>query len=243
MSRKLIAIFTALLLAASLCACNNGNNGDESTTEDNRIEIPSGEDSTTEDTTKGDTEQTTESQTQTPADSFEECNDTVYVLTKDNAANLRISPSMNASAIATSVVNGTELKRVAVSNDGWSKVVYNDETYYIKTSCVVWESMFEGYVAATGTVTLSGNCYVRIAPTSTNDPVGTLAAGDTIEVIAVNETTGWYKINFDGVYYTGEAYVYINADYMEGEVVVETETAGNDDTTAAESLTETPGEE
>lgn len=242
MSRKLIAIFTALLLAASLCACGD-NGGNEETTEDNRIEIPSGEDTTAEDTTKEDVEQTTESQTQTPADSFEECSDTVYVLVGNNAANLRTSPSMNDSAIATSVENGTELERVAVSNDGWSKVVYNDETYYIKTSCVITTSDLDGFVAATGTVTVSGSFNVRIAPSTNNDAVGTLVAGDTIEVIAVNETTGWYKINFDGVYYTGEAYVYIDSDYMEGEVVVETETTGNEDTTAGETLTETPGEE
>ncbi len=243
MSRKLIAIFTALLLAASLCACGDKGGKGEETTEDNRIEIPTGEDTTAEDTTKGDVEQTTESQTQTPADSFEKCNDTVYVLVGNNAANLRTSPSMNDSAIATSVENGTELERVAVSNDGWSKVVYNDETYYIKTSCVITTSSLEGFVAATGTVTVSGSFNVRIAPSTNNDAVGTLAVGDTIEVIAVNETTGWYKINFDGVYYTGEAYVYIDTDYMEGEVVVETETAGNEDTTADEILTETPGEE
>ncbi len=196
---------------------------------------------TTEDTTKeeDDNEQTTESQSQAVVDNFEECNDTVCVLVGSTAANLRTSPSMNDSAIATSVENGTELERVAVSNDGWSKVVYNDETYYLKTACVVWESMFEGFVAATGTVTLSAPFNVRIAPSTNNDAVGTLVAGDTIEVIAVNETTGWYKINYDGTYYTGEAYVYIDSDYMEGEVVVKNEMAGNETTTAEEPITKT----
>ena len=136
MNRKIIAIFTALLLAASLCACNNGNKGDETTTEDNKIEIPSGEDTTADDTTKGD-DQTTESESGAVVDNFEECNDTVSVLVGNGAANLRKSPSMNDSAIALSVVNGTELERVAVSSDGWSKVNYNNETYYIKTSCTI----------------------------------------------------------------------------------------------------------
>lgn len=196
---------------------------------------------TTEDTTKeeDDNEQTTESQSQAVVDNFEECNDTVCVLVGSTAANLRTSPSMNDSAIATSVENGTELERVAVSNDGWSKVVYNDETYYIKTFCVITTSDLEGFVPASGTVTVSGSFNVRIAPSTNNDAVGYLAEGDTIQVIAVNETTGWYKINFEGTYYTGETYVYIDSDYMKGEVVVETETTGNEATTADEILTET----
>ena len=57
--------------------------------------------------------------------------------------------------------------------------------------------------------------------------------GDTIEVIGINETTGWYLINFEGAYYTGKAYVYIDSEYMEGEVVVD----GAEDTTAADTTT------
>ena len=39
MTRKIIAILTALLLVASFCACNNGNKDEESTKDDNKIEI------------------------------------------------------------------------------------------------------------------------------------------------------------------------------------------------------------
>ena len=95
-------------------------------------------------------------------------------------------------------------------------------------------SFISGFVAASGTVTVSGNFNVRIAPTSSNDLVGNFAEGDSFEVIAVNETTGWYKINFEGTYYTGEAYVAIIPEYMEGDVVVE----GAEDTTAEETTVE-----
>lgn len=243
MSRKLIAIFTALLLAASLCACGDKGGKGEETTEDNRIEIPTGEDTTAEDTTKDDEGQTTESQTQTPTDNFEECNDTVYILVPTKAANLRTAPSLNASTVALSLENGTELQRIGVNNDGWSKVIYNDQEYFIKTSCIVSETELSGFVAASGTITVTGNFNIRIAPNTANDPVGNFAEGDSFEVIAVNETTGWYKIYLETETYTGEAYVAILPEYMEGEVVVETETTGNEDTTAEEILTETPGEE
>lgn len=231
MNRKLIAIFTALLLAASLCACNNGGTGEE-TTDDNRIEIPTGDEDTSVDEGDDTTEGTTEGQVST--DEFEEVNDTVYILVLNQAANLRKSPSMSDSAIALSVSNGTELQRVGVNGDGWSKVTYNDETYYVKTSCVISNTDLDGFVAASGTVTVSGNFNVRIAPTSSNDLVGNFAEGDSFEVIAVNETTGWYKINFEGTYYTGEAYVAIIPEYMEGDVVVE----GAEDTTAEETTVE-----
>lgn len=236
MNRKLIAIFTALLLAASLCACNNGNQGEE-TTENNKIEIPSGEGTTAEGTTQKEDEQTTEPQVS--ADTFEEVNDTVYILVPTGAANLRTSPSMSASAVALSLVNGTELHRIGINNDGWSKVTYNEKEYYIKTSCIVSESEMSGFVAAEGTIKVTGNFNVRIAPNTANDPIGNFAEGDTFEVIAVNETSGWYKIHLENDVYTGDAYVAIVPEYMEGKVTIldveQTETTA--ESTSAEEAT------
>ena len=232
MNRKLIAIFTALLLAASLCACNTGGAGEE-TTDDNRIEIPTGDEGTSANN-GGDTTEDTTAEVTVSVEDFEEIDDTVYILVLNKAVNLRKSPSMSDSAIALSVSNGTELKRTGVNGDGWSRVTYKDETYYVKTSCVISNTDLDGFVAASGTVTVSGNFNVRIAPSSSNDLVGNYAKGDSFEVIAVNQTTGWYKVNFTGLYYTGEAYVAIIPKYMKGNVVIE----GAEDTTAEETTTE-----
>lgn len=231
MNRKLIAIFTALLLAASLCACNNGGNGEE-TTDGNRIEIPTGGDETTAGEGNNTTDETTNDQVSTGE--FEDMNDTVYILVPTGAANLRTAPSMSSSSVALSLVNGTELKRTGVNNDGWSKVTYNDKEYYIKTSCIVSETEISGFVAASGTITVSGNVNIRIAPNTANDPLGTLAEGDTFEVIAVNTQSGWYKIHLESDNYTGDAYVAILTDYMKGDVVIE----GAEDTTVEETTVE-----
>ena len=70
MNRKLIAIFTALILAASLCACNTGGAGEE-TTDGNRIEIPTGDEDTSANN-GGDTTEDTTAEVTVSVDDFED---------------------------------------------------------------------------------------------------------------------------------------------------------------------------
>ena len=143
MTKKLIAIFMAILLIVSLCACNDPNT-DEETTSGKTINIQ------TEDTTGTDaTEITTETETELPTESETETDDpdeienpgeytytefdtpeTVYVLSATGAATLRAGDY----TIITSLANGASLERTGISNGAngfWSQVVYEGQTCYI----------------------------------------------------------------------------------------------------------------
>ncbi len=238
MSRKLIAIFTALLLAASLCACNNGNNGDESTTEDNRIEIPSGEDSTTEDTTaEGEGNEGTNNGSSSEIGNpgkyeYAECDETVYVNNPGSAVTLRTAEYESKGSIS----HGTELKRIGLSTDEanyWSKVVYEGETYYVASKYLTDISdPDEGFVAVDKIVVVNdktGSLNIRNLPTFNGSQViGWALAGEETKVIAENTETGWYKVEF--VAYGGETmtgYIKSGADNF----VTETDTTTEDITT------------
>ncbi|MBQ3013064.1 MAG: SH3 domain-containing protein [Clostridia bacterium] len=238
MSRKLIAIFTALLLAASLCACNNGNNGGEDTTEDNRIEIPSGEDSTTEDTTaEGEGNEGTNNGSNSEIGNpgkyeYAECDETVYVNNPGSAVTLRTAEYESKGSIS----HGTELKRIGLSTDEanyWSKVVYEGETYYVASKYLTDISdPDEGFVEVDKIVVVNdktGSLNIRNLPTFNGSQViGWALAGEETKVIAENTETGWYKVEF--VAYGGETmtgYIKSGADNF----VTETDTTTEDITT------------
>ncbi|MBE6685077.1 MAG: SH3 domain-containing protein [Ruminococcaceae bacterium] len=256
MSRKLIAIFTALLLAASLCACGDKGGKGEETTDNNKIEIPSGEDTTAEDTTaedttaegtkdNDDTNNSTDTEIGNPGKyEYVDCDEAVYVNNPGSAVTLR-SAEYEAKG---SVSHGTELKRIGLSTDEanyWSKIVYEGETYYVASKYLTdISNPDEGFVAVDKIVVvndLTGSLNIRNLPTFNGSQIiGWAQAGEETKVIAENTETGWYKVEF--VAYGGEimtGYIKSGADNF----VAETETTGNEDTTAGEILTETPGEE
>ncbi len=224
MNKKIIAIITALLLAASLASCANDTPDEESTT-DNNIIIPGTSDSTdgtdeTESTETEDTSDTDESETQEPAEIvFVDKKDTVYVLAQNQAANLRTAPSLDSSTVHKSVPNGTALERIAVSEDGgWSRVVYEEVECYIRSSLLTTlEDPDAGFVPVSKTLTLKSSLFVRMAPYNAGEPqteaVDTLYAGDVVTVVAENTVSGWYKVTFDGTYAT-EGYIVNNPKYF-----------------------------
>ncbi|MBQ8409167.1 MAG: SH3 domain-containing protein [Clostridia bacterium] len=216
MNRKLIAIFAALLLATSLCACQDDKPDDETDTSNTiNIGTSQGEDgSESENGTDNETESSSEVVTEPPVElTFTEQKDTVYVISSTNQVNLRSEPIVTDSTARLVVENGAELQRIAVSTDGsWSKVVYDGGEYYIKSTYVTTlKDLDEGFTEVSKTLYLTvESLYVRIAPDMSNEAIDTIYKGNKVEVIAENTETGWYKIKFAGAYAT-EGYVAISS--------------------------------
>ena len=220
MTRKFIAIFAAILLTASLCACNGSTGDGEETTGGNKINIGTEAASgTAADGTEAESEESEEATTEAAVEiTFSEQKDTVYVIHSSNQVHLRSEPNMLDGTQKGVVANGTELQRIAISSDGaWSKVVYDGAEYYIGTACITTlKDLDAGFTAVSKTLTLTGSLYVRIAPSMDNEAIDTLYKGDVVTVVAENTETGWYKVTFDGTY-ASEGYIVSDAKYFEAE--------------------------
>lgn len=249
MSRKLLAILAALLIAASLCACTDG--GEEETSENNTIDINQETGNGENDTTEGETDElgneigTGSTEIGDPGEySYTECNETVYVNNPDSAVTLR-SETYEAKG---SISHGTQLKRIGLSTDEanyWSKIEYNDQEYYIASkflTTINTNNPDEGFVEVEKTVVVNantGSLRIRNIPSMESSVIGHAEAGNDIKVIAENTTTGWYKVEFvdaNGVTSTG----YIASDtkyFVEPETEAST-TAATEATTESTSVTE-----
>ena len=254
MSRKLLAILSALLIAASLVACNNG--GDEETTDDNKIDI-----NQERDTGDGDSENETDEygseigtgsvEIGDPGEyDYTECNEVVYVNNPASAVTLR-SETYEAKG---SVPHGTQLTRIGFSKDEanyWSKVKYNDEEYYVASKFLTTidaNNPDEGFVEGDKTVVVNdntGSLNIRNVPSMESTVIGHAIAGADIKVIAENTETGWYKVEF--VDANGEValgYIASNPEYFvqpETEATAEATTEEATTDTATEAPTEAAG--
>lgn len=236
MTRRLIAIFTALLLTATLCACNDDKPPKDEETTGTKINIGTQDETDSQEQTEETSEEkTTETETDAPVVSttFTEQKDTVYVISFANQVNLRSEPNMKETSAKMVVENGIELQRIAVSDDGWSKVIYDGSEYYIGSTYVTTlKDLDEGFTEVSKTLTLAGSLFVRISPTMDNEKIDTLAEGAVVTVVAENTNTGWYKITFDGLY-AKEGYIVSDAKYFVADE--ETTAAADEATTEAAS--------
>ena len=259
MIRKLLAILLALIVAASLVACNNE---EEETTENNDINIPVESGSEDESGSEGQSNQNNESDTEAqgsefgtgapvdenPEDAdFVENDDTVYIIHPNGAVKLHGEGDTDD----TSLPNGSELQRIAVSESGeWSKVVYNENTYFVYSVCLTTlADLDEGFVEVDKTLVLAQgvtSLSVRNTPSMDNHVVGYVYADTEIVVVAENTESGWYKVEYLPYGSETVAYGYIASDakwYAEGETDGETVEATEEPTVEpTEAPTEAPTE-
>ncbi len=218
--KKFAIILAALLLALSVCSCKNNNNP-EDTSGNSVIINPNGSTSQNgENNTEGDDSSTTEVDIPSTEKTFEDRNETVYIISKAGAVNLRSDTVISAETIVKSENNGYELKRTGVSTDDeneWSRVIYNDQVCYIKSKFVTTlKNLDEGFNDVSKTLIAKGNIWVRIAPDYIHEEVGAIKPGAEIKVIAEKE--GWYKIEFEDTYTEkGEYYISSKADLFKTE--------------------------
>lgn len=128
------------------------------------------------------------------------------VKTTDNV-NIRKSDSENADKIAT-ISAGTTLLCTNQKANGWSEVIYNGETGYIKSEFLVKPGEDGGAdIETNGTLMINETIKIRKEPSTEAGYYGVGYAGQTFEKIETLDN-GWTKILFEGK----EAY--IKSDYI-----------------------------
>jgi uncharacterized protein YgiM (DUF1202 family) len=160
---------------------------------------------------------------------YTEVDELVYAV-KD--ANVRNGSSINCSKVGE-VKENQVLKRVAIGDNGWSRVLYKDKEVYIYSlyvavkndkeetnpttipdetkpstddftgEIVSFEENGVVYIVVNDVVEAARNVNVRSGPSVECEKIGQLAGGKTVQRIAVGDN-GWSKVLFNGV----EAYIY-----------------------------------
>ena len=158
------------------------------------------------------------------ADEVEELDDTVYVT--GSGVNLRTGPGTTYEVIG-SLARGTELKRTGTTN-GWSRVIYNDETCYISSALVSTDApeVPEEEEPASETETEQKNMVVVVAKANVRSGPGTgYQSLGVLEVGEELETTGtsgsWTIVQYNGE----EGYIFSSLVASKGEPGTVTVTA------------------
>ena len=204
--KKIICLALAILMIAmTMVACNKNKNGDESSTPEDYI--PSTPLASTPDSTPESTPE--ETPAETPAEVvLEECDETVYVVDAKSVY-LRTAPSYDDASKATTVNYGTELRRIGKS-DEWSKVVYENNEYYIASKFLSTEALPEVvFVDCDETVYVTADAYYRSIPSLADGAiVDSLAKGTAIKRTGVAYDTendpeglGWSRVEINGEIY------------------------------------------
>lgn len=241
MKKLALLLAVLMMMSAMLVACSNKNNdkdtdetkdptivGDEGTGTSSGNNIWGTEDSTSEGTETGTTGTVVENPT---TFTFKSCKETsVFTL---GSVNIRKEASFDAGVAKMSVNDGTELVKIAESNESaidsegneykWFKVKYDDAEWYVKSTLVTsMSNPDDGFTPVNKTLYLNTKSLsIRLYPNTENPAVGYLYKGDSVKIIAENTELGWYKIDFEGSTYTpaGEYYVVSDAKYFSANPV------------------------
>lgn len=144
---------------------------------------------------------------------FEEVNEQV---TAKDETNLRDVPSQDTdSQVLYTLQNGEVATRIAVSSSGWSKLVYNDATYYAVTSYLTTDLDYDPATAApepdedgiqtefsevNEQVTAKDVVNLRTIPSVTSEDsqvIAQLKKGDIATCVGVSNN-GWSKLDYNG---------------------------------------------
>lgn len=124
-------------------------------------------------------------------------------VTAKEYVNLRALPTTDSEILGT-LKSGDFLERTAVSDKGWSRLVYNGQYVYAVTSYLSNE-VVPPYVAPDGfdpvdeEVTAKSQTNLRTSPDfDKSEVVHTLAKGEYVRRVAVNHASGWSRLEYDG---------------------------------------------
>ena len=133
-------------------------------------------------------------------------------VTAKDATNLRTSPSTTDSEVVYTLPNGEYVQRVGVNPNGWSKLIYNGQTVYAKTSYLTTATYSDdGFAAVDEQVTAKIEVNLRTAPTTEgSEIVYTLKNGEYVHRIG-KSADGWSKLEYNG------QIVYAMTDYLTTE--------------------------
>lgn len=139
-------------------------------------------------------------------------------VTAKEYTNLRALPTTDSEIVGT-LVSGDFLERTAVSDKGWSRLIYNGQTVYAVTS-LLSDEVVPPYVAPDGfeetdeQVTAKQETNLRTAPSfHESEIVHTLKNGEYVRRIAVNTASGWSRLEWNGqTVYAVSSYLEVQAD-------------------------------
>lgn len=146
----------------------------------------------------------TPSQDIVSGNTFEPENDSV---TAKEKVNLRALPTTDSEVVYT-LKAGEFLERTAVSNKGWSRLIYNGQTVYAVTSYLTDKVITsepetsqpesDGFTAVDEQVTAKVETNLRSAPSTSNSQViYTLKNGEYVRRIGIH-SNGWSKLEYNG---------------------------------------------
>lgn len=141
--------------------------------------------------------------------SFTTVNETV---TAKEKTNLRDRPSQGAdSNVMYTLRNGETATRTGISNSGWSRVVYNGNTYYAVTSYLTTDLSYKPPVddgintvftkVDNKQMTAKNETNLRKKP-SVDDSIApvvvTIKNGDVVTMTGINTDVGWARVEYNG---------------------------------------------
>ncbi len=130
-------------------------------------------------------------------------------VTAKQVVNLREYPSTGDEGIVGELKNGEFLQRTGMSEQGWSRLIYNGEVVYAVSGYLlaegeVWDessNQIEQYYfdSINDLVTAKFETNLRNTPTTSgSDIVATLKNGDFIKRTGINLSTGWSRLEYNG---------------------------------------------
>lgn len=130
-------------------------------------------------------------------------------VTAKEYVNLRVLPTTDSESVGQ-LNSGEFVERTAVSNKGWSRLLYNGQTVYAKTSLLSNEvveqttpstppASSDGYTSVDEQVTAKEETNLRTQPTTGegSEIVHKLLKGEYVRRIGVH-TNGWSKLEYNG---------------------------------------------
>ena len=122
--------------------------------------------------------------------------------------NLREYPSATDDCVVGELKNGEYLQRTGISDQGWSRLIYNGEIVYAVSSYLLTEDNLEGddsvyeqyyFDSVNDLVTAKIETNLRTAPTTSgSEVVYTLKNGEYIKRTGLNLSTGWSMLEYNG---------------------------------------------
>jgi len=137
---------------------------------------------------------------------FTEVNETV---TAKQETNLRTEPStLNDATVAARLVHGDTATRTGIGHNGWSRLIYNGQTYYAVTSYLTTDMEDTGqqappqgpvYTPVNEQVTAKIETNLRSEPSTASEDtvVGLLHNGEVLTRTAIGDN-GWSQLDFNG---------------------------------------------
>ncbi len=138
------------------------------------------------------------------------------IVTAKEETNLRSIPSQDEdSVVLYTLKNGEEATRIAISTSGWSKLIFNGETYYAVSNYLTTDMNYAPPAGQETTddgiqtpftpvkeqVTAKDVVNLRNIPSVTNEEsqvVAELKNGEVVTRTGINEDVGWSRVEYNG---------------------------------------------